>query len=586
LIAAIRLASQGLAFRIAALLAVALIPIGVIATIQTVRVFERADRAAEANLLALTGDAATGEEALFRAAFGAAQAIAAYVPSIEGDEVECQRVLQEFLRRAGSYSYAGYVNREGVVSCASSGMGTDVRNRSVVYADMRADPRPRAAVNRDAPISRESVVVLATPLIDRAGEFDGYVSISLPHSEIFRSFEEFQRERPVDLITFNGDGQVLSAEGGLDGVDARLPAGAQLVNYVGRPQVAFTGRNRAGELRVFAIVPIVANTVYALGSWEYRQYGYGAGLTSAALPILFPVLMWIASLGVAFLAVERMVIRPIRNLRARMLVFMRSRHIAPQNRATSVPVELREMNDTWERMAESVLRDEAELQDTIHDRDVLLKEVHHRVKNNLQLIASILNLKIRKSRTPEARHALADIQARVMSLATVHRSLYESTGQGRIRVDELLRGITGKTIEATLTPELRVAVEQSYDPVSLYPDQAVPLTLAAAEAVTNSLKYMGRRADGSAMLSVRLKRRGEEVEFEVVNSRGTPIAEDMASQPGESAGLGEQLIRGFAQQLDGNVETEVTDDTFRLRVILPLVPFAGETTLPPGSVTL
>ena len=574
MIAALKAASNGLAFRIAALLALALIPIGLIATTQTLRVFERADRAAEANFLALTGEAATGESDLFRSAFSASQAIAAIAPEIRDDPQMCQRALQRYLVIEGNYSFVGYIDANGIIACASSGIGTAVGPTSA-FDRIRATPRPMATTNIDAAQSGEPVVVLSTPVFDTAGAFDGYVAVSLPFSRISRSFEAFQKDRPVDLITFNGEGQILSAEGGLENINARLPAGHTLKNFIGRQQSAFIGETRGGEKRIFAVVPVVPGAVYALGTWDQSKIGAQGMFNMAALPILFPILMWVASLGVAFLAVDRMVIRPTRNLRARMLVFMRSRKVPPQSDSRTTPIELREMNDTWDRLTASVLRDEAELQDTIHDRDILLREVHHRVKNNLQLIASILNLKIRKARAPEARFALGDIQGRVMSLATVHRALYETSSQGRIRVDEMLDGIVGKTIQAALTPEMQVKVTQGFDPVTMHPDQAVPLTLATSEALTNALKYIGKPDGAPAWIEVVLSTPDTETaRLVIANSKGAllqgaELAEDAGS------GLGEQLIKGFVQQIDGTLSVEADELRHSVIITFPLTPFAS-----------
>ncbi len=568
----LRLSSQGLAFRITALLAIVLIPLSAIATLQTVRVFENTKRASEADLLARTGAAAAGKEALIRTAFGASHAIAAMVPVIRDTPMACEMVLRNYLAGADSYSFAGYVNADGVITCASDGVGQSV-SESGLLTRMRENPVPRAAVLADPPISESSVIVMAAPVM-QGDRFDGYVAISLPHAKLFETYELFTGDHPIELILFNSDGEILSARQGLEGAEGRLPATRPLTSFVGNLQTAFSGRTRLGNERVFAVVPVLSDTVYALGSWEQPSNTVAAGIVQTALPIYFPIFMWLASLGVAVLAVDRMVIRPTRDLRARMLMFMRSRHIAPTPETMATPIELREMKDTWERMAQSILHDEAELEDTIHDRNVLLREVHHRVKNNLQLIASILNLKIRGARTPEAREALGDIQQRVMSLATLHRSLYETSTHGRIRADELLRDVISQSLATGLSDAHGVKVEQHYDPLTLYPDQAVPLTLSASEAITNALKYIGRPADGPPWISISLRQVAhDQAMFELANSVGTPLLHDEGLG---GSGLGEKLISAFAHQLGGTVDirTEATRHTVTLA--LPINPFSTE----------
>ncbi len=559
-------ASRGLAFRIAILLALALLPIGIIALAQTLQLIKESNRRAEANLLALTSKAAGGEEGLIRAAFGAVQAIAAFVPLIRDDPATCEEVLQRYLKASDAYSFAGYVDADGIVNCASGGIGLDFSS-SDLYRKMKAQPAPFATVNPEAPISGTSVIIMGIPVV-RGSVFDGYVAVSLPHPRLRRALEYLHDERPVDLITFNKDGEVLTSESGMEDAEARLPEGQPLSSFVGKPQLAFTGRTVAGEQRVFAVVPVVSNLVYAMGIWEDRRLAFAPGALNLAMSILFPVLMWLACLVVAFLAVERMVIRPTRNLRARMLLFMRSRQISPPKGGAAVPIELREIDQTWERLAISVLKEEAELEDVIHDKNVLLKEVHHRVKNNLQLIASILNMTIRKTPDSGTKAVLGDLQARLMSLALVHQSLYEASVLGEVRADLMLRTIVRRIVDAGSPPGDDIDVELKFEEATLDPDQAVPLTLAMTEAVTNALKYAGRPDDGRVWISVRLtKEDATRARIEVANSTGKREAvEDEL----KGSGLGGQLINAFAHQLNGEAGFGAEDGAYRMWIEFPL----------------
>src|SRR5690606_24216699 len=101
-----------------------------------------------------------------------------------------------------------------------------------------------------------------------------------------------------------------------------------------------------------------------------------------------------------------------------------------------------------------------------------------------------------------------EVQMRVMSIATVHRALYTTSTVGRVQADELLRGLVDKTIEAGLQPSGAIRIDTAYDPISLYPDQAVPLSLLASEAVTNALKYVGRHRGEVPWITVRLAHEG------------------------------------------------------------------------------
>jgi two-component sensor histidine kinase len=289
-------------------------------------------------------------------------------------------------------------------------------------------------------------------------------------------------------------------------------------------------------------------------------------------PLLFPGLMWLVSLVVAYLAVHRLAIRNITSLRTRMQQFTRNLRFVKSRPRRNMPLEFREIETTWQVMAETVVRDAAELENIIHARTVLLKEVHHRVKNNLQVIASIISMNIRKASSPEARSALKDVQMRVMSIATVHRALYTTSTVGQVQADELLASIVAKTIEAGYQPAGAVRISTTYDPISLYPDQAVPLSLLAAEAVTNALKYIGRPAGAHPWIVVRLTHgEADDGMLVIENSRGTPL---LPPEMARGTGLGANLIAAFARQMRGTLTLETADPArYLVRVAFPIVEF-------------
>ncbi|THD72794.1 sensor histidine kinase [Thalassobius vesicularis] len=569
LIERLRQHSETLPFRIAALLALALLPIGLISVTQTVLLIRESDDRTKASLLALTSEAAAGEEAHIRTAFGAALAIRAMLSDGMPSQAECEFRMQRFLKESGSFSFAGYVDGDGIIRCASGGHMRDM-SQLTIFPLMKADPVPRVTINRNGPVSGTSVLVMSVPVMD-GEKFDGYIAISLPHRTFFGDISDASERSLVNLITFNAQGAVLTNDHGLDEVVNELPVNHDLTEFVAGNEYAFIDVNADGKWRVYSVVPVVPKVVYAMGIWEYESYASLTENIKITNSVLFPVAMWLACLGVAFFAVQRMVIRPTRDLRARMLLFMRARRIFPPRDESKLPIEIREIEETWQLLAESVLQDEAELHNSIHKKAILVKEVHHRVKNNLQLIASILSMKIRKSRSIEVRHSLQEVQRRVMSIARVHQKLYETSTEERVRADELLRTIISQIKSSALPNEADVRYSDEFESIVLYPDQAVPLSLAASEMLTNALKYMGKPSDGQAWLSVRLVPEGKDrVLFEVANSIGEKVDLDVAIT---ETGLGDKLIAAFVQQMEGEVETVTEDSVYRIRIHFPIIEF-------------
>lgn len=555
-------------FRIAALLSLALFPIGLISVSLTHQFAQATDQRAEAALLALTSQAAQSEESLIRAGFGSANAMAAVVGSVLDNSDTCRKIFVDFIANNPDFSFAGFVNADGLMTCGSSANTVDFSDNEV-YLGMIEHPAARSDLVRFGQISKTTVIVLSTPVfIDDA--FWGYVSVSLPHREMSFDHDSAPQDRPITLVTFNIEGEILSAEDGLQDVEDSLPAGAPLSELAAKQRVAFSGKTRDGEDRIFAVVPILSDQIYAIGSWSRTNLSVAPGIAMAT-PMIFPIVMWLTSLGVAYFAVHRLVIKHIRCLGRDMRRFTETRRHNDSLFDEGAPYELREIDHAWRDLAERIVRDEAELEGTIHDKTVLLKEVHHRVKNNLQLIASIVSMKIRKARSPEARTALKEVQERVMSIAMVHRSLYETSTEGRVRADELLRGIIGTLLSAGLPKDVRVTSKQHYDPIILYPDQAVPLSLMASESITNALKYIGRPDGALPHISVTLEKLApEQARLTIQNSMGTPI---IPPDQANGTGLGRGLIGAFARQIGGTLEVQDDGEVYEIIVEFPIAHF-------------
>ena len=154
------------------------------------------------------------------------------------------------------------------------------------------------------------------------------------------------------------------------------------------------------------------------------------------------------------------------------------------------------MSETFRNMARIVIRDAAAREEAVAEKTVLLKEVHHRVKNNLQLIASIINMQSRVIDDTDAKRVLRSVQDRVASLATIYKNLYQAEHLESVEADRLIRDIIGQMSTASVVNDQSIQVDTQLEPLVLLPDQAVPLTLLTTEAFTNALKYAGA-SDGA-----------------------------------------------------------------------------------------
>jgi two-component sensor histidine kinase len=204
----------------------------------------------------------------------------------------------------------------------------------------------------------------------------------------------------------------------------------------------------------------------------------------------------------------------------------------------------------------------AELLASLRERDVLLQELHHRVKNNLQVISSLINMQVRALETGASRDALVECEARVHAIALIHEKLYESRDYARVPFAEYARDLAADIFHAA--SPANVSLELAVEDVAVAVGSAIPCGLILNELITNALKHAF--PDGRAG-TVR-------VEMSPVNGTGLRLAveDDGRGLPagfdvGTSSSLGLHLVRMLAGQLDASLEVEATRGTcFRVTV--------------------
>jgi two-component sensor histidine kinase/ABC-type amino acid transport substrate-binding protein len=202
---------------------------------------------------------------------------------------------------------------------------------------------------------------------------------------------------------------------------------------------------------------------------------------------------------------------------------------------------------------------------SLAEKDVLLKEVHHRVKNNMQMISSLLSLQAKSFRDGEDRRLLAEAQQRIQSFARLHELVYDSPDLASIGLIEYLEALARELSLGYGSAAIEVRGPRG---VRVLIDDAVPLGLVANELMTNALKY-GRAEggeDGRILASVSLE--GGELRFSIEDGGpGLPPGVD----PGTTDSMGFLLLRSLAAQLRGRISFSGPPG---LRVLLSF-PFGG-----------
>jgi len=191
-----------------------------------------------------------------------------------------------------------------------------------------------------------------------------------------------------------------------------------------------------------------------------------------------------------------------------------------------------------------------ELARHLKERGVLLQEIHHRVKNNLQVISSLINMQVRKLEAGSSRDALEECQTRVLAIALIHEKLYQSSDYSEVRFAEYARSLAAGVFHALGVSQADVTLELAIDDIALGVDRAIPCGLVLNELVTNALKhaFVGGRHGTIRVALARLD--DGRIRLAVSDDgRGVPEGFDVA----HATSMGLQLVTTLAEQLEAEL---------------------------------
>lgn len=209
------------------------------------------------------------------------------------------------------------------------------------------------------------------------------------------------------------------------------------------------------------------------------------------------------------------------------------------------------------------------LQASLKEKVGLLNEVHHRVKNNLQVITSLLRLESGRRDNNETKEVLNDMQARIRSMALLHESLYRSGIFASADLGAYLRELATHTFRAHVN-NAAIHLQLDLESVTVSMDQATPCGLMVNELISNSLKHaFSGRADGEIRLT--LQHVGSEGKVRLcISDNGRGMPEDLETRCERSLGL--RLVTDLASQMHGKLETSYQPNTEFTVVFIPDTP--------------
>jgi len=480
----------------------------------------------------------------------------------------------EMLRRAFSLQREAFgglavLDLEGRIRCAATDAVRAARGDAfaseMVLAQLQRAAPFTATLQRSGAYSGVPVIVTATRLNDAAATGPG---AALLVASIRLEWLSQPRRVPLpeqgSSVWFIDDAGQSIAIGAVD--QAAFPTADDLPRVLGaRGPVVITGANgiayayQAGNL-VDGLRLLVATGADADIAVAQRRLG----VRLAELGVFL-----LAGLAAVTLGANLSVVEPLKRL---SLSVQRWRAGGVFDLATPgrAPMEIRELAQSFSQATASLAEREKQLRTATAQQDLLMQEIHHRVKNNLQIIASLLNLQASRIRQPQAKAEFQSARDRIRALATLHRHLYAHNELHTINMRSFLNELCGQLVAAIgdrpgdrphdHTPE-RIALQIDAPELQISSDQAVPIALIVTEAVSNAAKYAfpgGRSGHISVKLTTACDESGDRALL-VIRDDGVGIPAGRAeTETGVRDGIGIQLIRGFARQLGATLK--VTED--------------------------
>ena len=553
--------------RLTAALAVALLPVLLLGILQSAIAFNREDASLKDNLAAAAQRSAAAARARLESADILLQTLA---PGSVG--FQCAQRLAQVAGRLPGYSNLIRFDRNGRVACAAGGVPNDPQRATRPWFRDLANGDD-LVITRDTgdPYASEPAV-LAAVRATAAGEFDGAFAAVIPLSSLQPSVNDPSIPNRSEVALVDSRGAVINATN----VESfgKLPDGWR-ERVLNQGATAWYADGPDAERQVYSAAPAVGDDVFVLLTAKAPSLLSWARLNPLT-GVLFPLLTFMLAFGAVSMVTDRVVVRWITYLQRIAALYAKGRLSVRPIQAEQMPPEIRELAATLEEMAEGIAGRDASLRDSLAQKDAMMREIHHRVKNNLQVISSLLNMQQRSLTDAAARAAMSDTRQRITALALIYRALYQGPDLKRVDLRPFLEELTAQLVAGDMMHGPSVRTELSVDALVIDPDRLAPLALFAVEAITNAQKHAF--AERGGVLTVNFHVHGDEAELEI--SDDGEAAEDAFT----ASGVGRTLMTAFARQLRGRAELARNGaGGVTARLLFPTPSLEGDVSSPAGG---
>ncbi len=453
----------------------------------------------------------------------------------------CDAALRASLSNYPPVTNLARTSADGVVRCSALPHKGQINltNQGWWQRGIRAEGMTITKAPIFAPIAQREVLFLILPLRTPDGRQDGTLTAAIDINYLRNALVKAVDGKKGSVAIITRD-EIVVAQG-----KQKL---SFVPNLDARRDIAQLTRGRDGTEWMYTFHKLYSSELFVVYA-EPRAQVMAAAVSQVRASLFLPLVsILLASLAI-WIGTNRLALIWLRDLRNVAGRFSNGDFTGDRARFENAPEEIAALSADLHSMADVIHRRNADLTIALEAKSLLTREVHHRVKNNLQIINSLLTLQSGRVQEGPAKEVLAQTRARISALALIHRLLYEQDNgyeRGEVAIDNLMVELCTQLRGANRTSSnVELSCTASDFPVPV--DYAVPLTLFVVEAVTNAFRH-AFPAGSKGAVTLKFQLDGDNAILDISDNGQGYVVNDKSGQ------MGTELMRGFATQVDGKLD--------------------------------
>ena len=463
-------------------------------------------------------------------------------PNIRGHEEECASYFKSVIADIPIYREAAIIDTDGKFHCSTIPIPPtlDVRDRIYFYEPLKTGKLTVGTITQS--VTRSRSIHLSMPYKDADGSIRGVIVLTLNPEKLAEVLPAHPWRSEHRLIVLDREGSLVLTIPPSDFENVELISKSVFPKIEHAPAGTMDIKGPNGRTEIMGFVPLhdASEGLFTAVAIDRDSALTGASIINVQGIAFNLIALILAVIGV-WLAAYLMIDRPIR-----ALIKSAGKRQAGD---ISMPFPKLRLSTEFRQLSAALSRMSNRINELLKQKDLLLRELQHRVMNSLNILSSLLDVQRRYVVDPAAKEHLANARDRVIAMGTVYRHLYQAHTLEYVEFSEFLNTICN-TSETAYVGGSRLSIEAEAEPVQLSSAHAIALGMLTHELITNALKHA--YSDGvRGRIKVILKHMDNDIELRFSdNGRGLPDNFQMET----TSSLGMKIIASTVRQLGGTLE--------------------------------